>query len=265
MNPQLGIIISISTNELCFLEALLRETSLISDDIVVSYGNKFFNGDDQDLNSLNIILTKYPKIKFTEYNVNINLKNSSRKGVVNRPTAYFHNLSRYTATKKLNNNTKWVLILDGDEIPEANKFNEMYKSLNLQSNHCYKIACFWYFKELKYQAKVYEDSPLLIEKKYLTEENIFTDFERDGIYHEIKKYCHRDIRNKYNLPVIHHYSFIRSGKMGLLKKLQNWGHNDDIFHSIDPETFVNHIYENDNVNDIIHNYEYNIVENIFQI
>lgn len=264
MNQSLGIIISFSTNELCFLDALLRETSLISNDIVISYGNKFFNGDDQDLSFLNGYEKKYPKVKFVEYKVDINLNKEFRKGVVRRPIAYFHNLSRYSAIQHLNKDTEWVLILDGDEIPEGNKFNELYSSFFLQLDHCYKITCFWYFKEIEYQAKSYEDSPLLIEKKYLTEKNIFSDDERDGIYKDIN-YCHRDVRNKDNLPVIHHYSFVRKCKEGLKKKIQNWGHTDDIFNSIDPDQFINYIYKNNNVNDIVHNYSYVKVENIFNI
>lgn len=265
MNESLGVIISFSTNELCFLDALLSQTSLISDDIVVSYGDKFFNGDDQDLTFLKEYATKYPKIKWTKYNVDVNLNVNLRQGVIKRPMAYFHNLSRYYAIQQLKNTSKWVLIIDADEIPEGNKFNQLYKSLHKKTDNCYKIACFWYFKELKYQARTYEDSPLIIEKKYLTKKNIFTDEERDGIYQDIKQSCHRDIRNIDNLPVMHHFSFIRKNKKDLLKKLQNWGHIDDIFNGIDPQNFVNFIYCDDNVNDVIHKYDYNIVENIFQI
>lgn len=263
MNSSLGIIISFCTNELCFIDAVLREASLISNDIVVSYGDKFFNGEDQDLSFLDEYTKKYPHVKWAQYNIDVNADKRLPNGKIN--TLYYFCLTRWAAIQKLDDSSKWVLVIDADEIPEGVKFNQLYKSLNPQSDHCYKIGCYWYYKDVKFQAKNYEDSILLIEKNQLVESNVFTEHDRDGMYQTIpRNLIHKNIMGEDKLPVFHHFSFVRKGKEGLEKKLVNWGHLDLL--NCSPEAFANYIHTQDNiVRDPIHNYTYNIVENIFNI
>lgn len=261
MQAPLGIIISFSTNELCFLDALLTEASAISDDVVVSYGDKFFSGEPQDAGFVHTYAPKFPGVKWARYEVDSRLAPALRRGVVKRPTAYFHNLSRWAAVGRLDPSTRWVLVLDADEIPEGVRFGELYRSLPLRAGECYKVACYWYFKDVRYQATTHEDSPLLVEKRHLTEEAVFTDDERDGICRGLT--CHRGVR--LGAPALHHFSFIREGKEGLLRKLRNWGHADDMFGAVGPGGFVDFVHGDGNVNDIVHGYDYKVVDNVFHI
>lgn len=48
-------------------------------------------------------------------------------------------------------------------------------------------------------------------------------------------------------------------------KLKHWGHADDRFKNVDVEQIVDDIFKDDNVNDIVHRYQYRMVENIFGI
>ena len=64
-----------------------------------------------------------------------------------------------------------------------------------------------------------------------------------------------------NEPLIHHYSWVRT-KEEMLKKVLNWGHkNDKNWSDLIEEEFSRPF----NGTDFVHGYNYNIVENKFNI
>jgi hypothetical protein len=185
-----------------------------------------------------------------------------QKGVVNRPTAYWHNLARYTGVNALKNKS-WVFIIDCDEIPDGNAVKKWLEFALpvLKETECYKIATYWYFKDTTNQSTILEDSILLIHYKHLTEENIFGDWERDYLIPASKCVLLRQVLGLDRQPMFHHYSWCRT-REGLKHKLKNWGHSNE-YENIDG--MLEFIYHDDEVNDIIHNYKYNKVPNKFNI
>ena len=262
---KISIIISYSSIEKIFLRPLLQQCSLFSDDIVVSYGSNLYNGKVEKTDFLEEIYDEFPYVQFVQYEVDLTIPENKRNGVINRPTSYFHNLSRKVAVERLRHKD-WVFVIDADEIPDGEillKWLDENKYM-LNKNNCYKFACYWYFKKPTFRAKAIEDSILLIHYDYLTDDNLFGDNERDHLIACSETGLIRQVRNDANLPMWHHFSFVRSREQ-LFNKLTSWAHKDDVFKNANIHSIIDFIYHNDEVNDVIHNYSYDVVPNKFNI
>lgn len=258
-----SVIVNYCSNERMFIDALLTQCLIFSEDIVVSYGSHLYDGSLEDEAHIIDLKSKYKTVTFVKYDVDVGLELVKQRGVTNRPTAYWHNLARWTGAQALRNK-KWVFVIDADEIPEGALVKQWLSMADLKTEECYKIATFWYFKDPTNQATVLEDSILLIHSKYLTEENIFGDFERDFTILQSKCMLRRLTKGVSNAILWHHYSWVRP-KKELVHKVQNWGHSNDMFKNVDAEKLVEYIFRNQKVNDIVHGYDYTTVINKFTI
>ena len=256
----ISVIINYCSNEKAFLDACIEECAKFSNEIIVSYGSKLYSGVDEDYTHIKQKQAKYPFVQFVQYEVDTSIDLNAQKGVMQRPHAYWHNLARWEGVKNLSKNV-WALFLDVDEIPDGNRFKYWANNHQLDEFFCFKIANYWYFKNVINQAQTWEDTAVLIHSRHLTEENIFGDRERDHSVYNSKTKVHRYILGNDFQPLIHHYSWVRTPEQ-MLFKLKNWGHQTDFNNH---EAMVNHIFRNGDVNDIVHNYEYISTENIFSI
>ena len=259
----LGVIINYCSTEQIFLHAQLPQCNKFASEIIVSYADILYNGDIEDTSFVSEYQELFPNVKFVKYKVDLSLPLSERKGVIHRPTAYWHNLARWTAISSLDSSVDWVFVLDADEIPEGDRVMQWYTNTQLQMHSCYKMSCYWYFKYPTFQAKKFEDSILLIHKSFMTEDNIFGDLERDFLIASSKTKLIRMNHGIDKMPLWHHFSFVRT-KVDLKKKMSNWGHNNEFKH-VNIEQLIENVYKNDQVNDFIHGYEYNTVPNKFNI
>lgn len=259
----IGFVINYCSNEKPFIDALLKQCSLITQHIAVSYGSHLYDGTQEDNSYVTGFLRrKYPHVKFLEYKVDIQEDMYKKQGVVKRPTAYWCNLARWIGIEKLEE-VDWFFLIDADEIPDAAALMTWLQDATLEKDYAYKLANYWYFKDVVNQATTFEDSILLIHRSHLTTSTVFHDDERDGILSVSGVKQHRMVMGR-NGPMFHHFSWVRS-KDGLAKKLRTWAHRDDIFKNAPVDNIVGFIYKDDNVNDIIHRYNYKKVENMFDI
>ena len=265
MKTKLGIVINYCSNERSFLLPLIQECMKITKHIAISYGDKLYDNTPEDSDVLlEYCKFKYPNIKFLQYNVDITKPPSELKGVIKRPTAYWCNLARWIGIAALRNEVDWFLFLDADEIPDGERMYSWFRDTTLDKDYNYKLANYWYFKLPIHQATTHEDSILLVHKDQLTESSVFHDDERDGILKVSGLPQKRMVMGLDGKPMIHHYSWVRT-KNGIATKLRTWAHRDDIFKNVDIEQIVQYIYRNNDVNDCVHNYTYNTVENIFKV
>ena len=256
-----GIIISYCSLESIFIEPLIKECLKFSENIVVSYANCLYDGTPEDETSISALKRKFPAVKFVKYKVT---KGERKKGVVNRPTSFLHNEARWTAMRALQP-CSWVFVIDSDEIPEGYRVGKWLKQVKLDDNCCYKLGCYYYFRSATLRARQTEDSILLMHAKYLTEDNIYHDDERDGLIRNSRCRLIRDVRGDDGLPMWHHFSHVRT-REGLLKKYMCWGHRDDMFQKVDVKKIVDLIYSDDGlVHDVVHGYTYDVVEDTFKI
>jgi tetratricopeptide (TPR) repeat protein len=256
----ISVVINYCSLEREFLNGCITESLKFSEDVVVSYGSHFYDGTIEDHEHIQTQIIKFPMIQFVEYRVDVSLDLSKQKGVVNRPFAYWHNLARWTGLngcKKKN----WILFLDVDEIPDGKRFNSFLSHDDLDEDFNYSIANYWYFKSPNFQAIEIEESAKLINYKYINSDSIFGDFERDHIRDNSARNTHHFVSGHDGLPLIHHFSWVRTQDI-LLRKIKSWGHADDIKN---PDEYVDRIFMNKNINDIAHRYSYKYVHNQFNI
>ena len=106
-----GVIVNNCSNEICFLDALLKECSTFAEQIVVSYADKLYNGEPEHF-PIDDYVQRYPKAQFVQYYVDLSLPDDKKKGVDTRPVAYWHNLARMTAIDALKPEIDWVFVID---------------------------------------------------------------------------------------------------------------------------------------------------------
>jgi hypothetical protein len=244
-----------STNEFRFLEANLKQLSKISDEIIITICSHFYSGEPENKELLQKsfdIISNYDKciIKLFKWE-NSNIK-----------PRYYHNLSRKLGTDIAKN--KWLFFVDADEIVDDN-FKDWFETVK-NTDNAYVLTCAWYFRDPRYKAKSRETDSLLILKKDC-HWDLDNELERSQLYQKLweeNRIFHGDKSPLLGLDgevLSHHYSWVRS-KEEMLRKVRNWGHKDDKnWHELVEQEFNRDF----NGTDFIHNYEYEIVENKFEI
>lgn len=247
----ISVILQYSTIDFRFLKANLDQLSKFSTEIIIPICDHFFNGEPENeelLKQSYDIIALYPNC--TAYTF-------EWQGLNSNP-GYYHNLSRALGTSVATND--WLLFVDADEIVD-DSFKEWFLNDARFTDMTYWITCYWYFRDPTYQSKSYEGCGLLI-KKDKCNWNINIRDERQQFHHGPDfihgGYNHILVNEK---PMMHHFSWVRT-EDEMIKKVMNWGHKNDIdWISLVKEEFSRPF----NGTDFIHGYEYNIVENKFNI
>ena len=257
---QVSVIVNYCSLEREFLPKVLAECAHFASEIVVSVGSHLYDGIQEDAEHIQGLREQFPSVEFMEYQVDIRIDLNLQKGVERRPHAYWHNLARWTGLQALKM-PQWVLFLDADEVPDGLRMRAWLDHTTLGLDVCYHLANYWYFKSPNNQALTWEQTTILMHRTKFTDADIFSDHERDNLGFI------RGIQNRENvtgldsLPLIHHLSWVRN-KGTLLQKLNTWGHKDQIN---DPVKYVDHIFSDSSINDIVHKYRYKYVYNKFHI
>ena len=257
---QVSVIVNYCSLEREFLPKVLAECAHFASEIVVSVGTHLYNGTPEDPEHLEALRAQHTGVRFAQYQVDAHIDLAAQKGVEHRPHAYWPNVARWTGAQALIE-PQWVLFLDADEIPDGPRMRAWLEQIHLDFNCCYHLANYWYFKSPNNQALTWEQTTILIHRHKFAEEHIFSDKERDslGFIPGIENREH--VIGLDALPLIHHLSWVRSESV-LLTKINTWSHRDQIS---DPAKYVQHIFSDSSINDIVHKYRYRYVYNKFQI
>lgn len=244
-------ILQYSTLDIRFLETNLKQLSKFSDEIIVPICDHLFNGEPENeelLNTTYEIISKYEKC--SGYMFEWQGQNSN--------PGYYHNLSRALGTSIAKGD--WLLFVDADEIVD-DTFKEWFETKAQHTDTTYWITCYWYFREPIYQSKTYEGCGLLI-KRDKCNWNVNIRDERQQ-FHGGNDFIHGGYNHILadGKPMMHHFSWVRE-KTHMLKKVHNWGHKNDINWSDLVEEEFSRPF---NGTDFVHGYEYNIVENKFNL
>jgi len=251
----ISTIIQYSTSEFIFLEANLKQCSKFSDEIIIPICSHFFDGEPENTDLLKetiSIVKKYPKARI----INFDWEGPKPHN------CYYHNLSRKIGTDIAKND--WLLFLDADEII-SDEFDDWFKSV-CHLDKAWWFSCYWYFREPIYQAIANEGAGLLISKKYCVWD-LDNKLERAQLFQKLYDQDKlsvsgiHDVLSLSGKKLVHHYSWVRD-KNDMLKKTKNWGHKDDKnWKELIEQEFLRPF----NGTDFIHNYNYNIVDNYFNI
>jgi cellulose synthase/poly-beta-1,6-N-acetylglucosamine synthase-like glycosyltransferase len=237
----ISVIISYCNNDLKFIEENIKEVKKFSNDIVISYCRKSFDGKQEEEQKLEEMfqLAKGCKLVEIEYTENKHPK-------------YHHNLMRFAGLQETKE--KYVLFLDADEIIEGDLFKQYLDEFDYLMYDVVAFKCYWYFRDKKYRAKQTEQAAVLCIKRICTEDYIFSNSERWEFYNRngLRIKTEETFRNNI---LCHHYSWVRD-KEEMIKKVSCWGHKGERdWVSLIEEEFSRKF----NGKDFVHNYDYDII------
>ncbi len=218
---KIATLINFSTNEAAFLEPCIEGVAPFSDQIIISVCDHFFDGVPENQALLQQIYAHFPQQQFIQFEFH------KERNFYGAHSAHFwHNLGRLMGFYHVRPEIEYLLFLDVDEIVEEKKFQTWLQEFPVQEYLALRLACYWYFREEKFQAKYWEDTPLLVKKEALNHDILMNGLERPGSYSQIYGKKERHIKDKDGLPMIHHYSWVRT-REEMLRKVVSWGHREE--------------------------------------
>lgn len=228
----LQIVVSYSSNEQIFaismFESLTRIIELLNVardrvecSVYVSIGTMLYNGEPEDEHHISEMIAQFPRLNFVRYAVD--------QDKLSNPVE-LHNLARTTGLNMIPTDIeRWVLFLDGDEIPESYAFARWFLWERSTTTHIFKMANYWYFIHPTLVSEDFEDSVLLVHSSLLSHSAMHHYRERDGIIlmNPDAKIERTVLSRVSKAPMFHHYSWVRANQEGILRKVANWGHTRD--------------------------------------
>ena len=248
-NNMLSVVVNYCTNDERFIRKSLNNLLKITDDVIIPISDHFFDGSVENLQSIETLMIEYPNVRFGLYNWD----NS-------KFPRYWHNYSRIIGTIVAKHD--WILYLDSDEIVDVELFKK-FLSRDINQYDSYKLACYWYFREPTYQSTKWEDSPVLV-KKSLVNINPFSMYLEREQMHEMLDVPKQRMVTVDGLPCIHHYSWVRT-KEQMIKKVLTWAHSEDTLGNNWIDLIEDEFSREFNGTDFVWKYDYNIVENKFNL
>ncbi len=245
--PSIATIINFCSNDYPFLRPCIEAAKLFSKQIIIPVCDHFFDGLAEDRGRLDQIYSEHPDVEFVEFPF---------QGLyTSHSSVCWHNLARLIGRFHLKQEIEYVLFLDSDEIVDTHRFCQWLESFSFTEYNALRFYTYWYFRESNLQAKTWEQTSLMMKKDQLTGSLIMNDMERAGMYEEVsgKKIGH--ITGHDQLPMFHHYSWVRT-KEQLLRKVRSWSHNWQGDWVTLVETEFSHPFTG---KDFVHGYEFNTV------
>ena len=230
----ISAVLSYCKNDYKFFEESIAELKKLTDDIIVCYADKSFDGELEDNSDMIKLATgcKLCEIKFDD----------------SKDSKYHHNLFRWVGLKK--STYDYVLFLDGDEIIDGENVKNYVKNNEYKKFDVISFKCYWYFREKNYRAKRTEEAGVLCKKSICTEDYIFSVNERWEFVNRKLNWKSEETFNEKIL--VNHYSWVRT-KEEMIKKVKSWAHkNDKNWLELIEEEFSREF----NMTDFVHNYQF---------
>ena len=213
---RIATVISYCTNDERFIRRCIENALKATDYVSVIVSDHLFDGTPENMESVSKLASEYPEVNFGVF-----------EWTEGKHPRYWHNTSRILGCSSFpeDSSIEWVLFLDSDEIIEPELFNKFKQDSTFEGYDSYKLACYWYFREENYRATSWEDSPVLVRKRLanFNPDNLY--LEREQVY-EALDVMKRRLVTQDGVPMIHHYSWVRT-KEQMLQKVKAWGHSSD--------------------------------------
>lgn len=260
----IACVIITNSDDLCFLDATLRQTSSLFSQTIISTGNKLWNGEDDNMEKVNEFKKKHPTCQYVTYDIT----KDKISFVANQVSSsmYWEAHARWVALQRVDITNDYVLFLDADEVIDGEMFGEWLKTETYKTYDAMKLANYWYWRVPTLRAKDYlEDSAVMMRRAMINPFMLFSNQGRHGIFEACrgsKKV--REVKNKDGKAMIHHYSWVRT-KDAMLRKVRNWGHKDDCMNweQLVENEYITPVTETHT--DFLKGLSYLIVDNCFDI
>lgn len=243
---KLATLINFCTNELSFLRCSVENALQVSEQVIISVCERFFDGTAENAELLRHACMSNPECEFLLFAFDPERNFYAHHGV-----RYWHNWGRLLGYSHLLPGIEAVLFLDADEILDV----EAFRNSSWQEFDAIRLANYWYFRKATLRATTWEDSPLLAKRNKLSAGKIMNPEERAGTYSQIEGEKQRYLVSKEGIPIVHHYSWVRS-KEAMLQKVRSWGHREER----NWEKLVENEFSRPfNGRDFVHGYEFETV------
>lgn len=218
-------IINYCSNEYQFLKPCLEQAACFSDQIIVVVCDHFFDGKEENLDELKKTFAEFTNCQFILYPYSQKLTKHPIYKKINSPS-FWHSLSRFIGFSFVKPTIDYIFFIDADEITDGKRVKEWLKAFNYQDYNALRLLTYWYFRETKYQATTWEDGILLARKSQITPSALIQKGERLALFNSIASPKLTNVLSQDEMPLSHHYSWVRS-KEEMLRKVSSWGHTAD--------------------------------------
>lgn len=226
MKPYISTIISYCTNDDRYLKKCVEEASHFSDQIIIPVCDHFFNGDPENPLLLEKAYQENPEAEFIEfayYPDKLYTKIVHCDPKDKYWNLYWNGIARYIGFLHIRPETDYVLFIDTDEIFDGKRFSEwLIKKMPIEEA-ALRFAAYLYYREPSIQSTQYQCLPLLVRKDAIKPLMAINADERAGIYHAIHQKKDFMVLGLDQLPLVHHYSWVRT-KEECLQKTKTWSH-----------------------------------------
>ncbi len=227
MHP-IAVIINYCTNDYRFLRFCVDHVSPFAKQIIVPVCDHFFDGTKENRFLLDCSyaenlcsFVEYPYDSQDAYGVYRSIKRSSPHWVY-----FWHSTSRYIGSLFLRDDIEYVLFLDVDEICDTKRFLQWLDTQLYRQFEAIKFDGYFYFREPCFAATSYQGSMAMFSKAAILGERLLVKEERLGVFLECSGNKIAHVRGEDDLPLFHHYSWVRPFDE-LLNKVKRWGHHLD--------------------------------------
>lgn len=256
----IGCVLISNTDDFRFLKVTLRECAGVFTKIVVSIGSQLWNGEAENEEEIATFITEnsYDNVEYVRYQI----PQDKMKviGDTVKPEMYWESHARWIAFDKLGD-VSYVLFLDSDEVIDVQSFSTWLDTNEYQRYAGMKLKNYWYWRDPIYRARgYYEDSAVLVKKNTFNPLHIFSNMGRHGVFEGCVGQKKRNVSGFNDLPLIHHYSWVRT-KDQMLRKVRAWGHRSD---RLNWEALVEKEFSRPfDGTDFVKGLQYDIVDNTF--
>lgn len=226
----LATIICYCTNDFRFLSKNIQESLVFSSQVIVPVCDHFFDGSPENRNLLEWSYGLNQSCEFVEFpychqTVYPTYYQHKYKPEDEGWAHHWHSFARLIGFYHVRKEIEWILFLDADEIPDGKRMKEMVNQGILNDLDAARLLCYYYVLRPNFLASKLQELTLLVRKDKL-EPYFFHEGDRYALFREVKEKKRVDLRGIDQLPLIHHYSWVRP-EAECLKKAATWGHRND--------------------------------------
>lgn len=215
--PKITTLINYCTNDYPFIRHAIQHAAQFSYEVIVPYTDHFYDGTIENTMLLEKTISENPEARFEFFPYDAQL---------NVLPQHWVTYARVVGWQKSSPQTDFILFLDADEVVDSLRFEQWINNYPLNNINVIKLANYYYFRETKYQSETFEDSVVLARKKFLTQPMIMDFLDRDKVYRDVPAPKARMVLGDDNMPLVHHYSWVRSEEE-MIKKVSTWGHSHE--------------------------------------
>lgn len=225
----IGAVVVSNSDDFVFLWPGLQQLAGVCSEVVVAVGTHLWNGEPEDGQKVQAFVAKagaqWPNVRFVMYSVPQDEFKSTR-GMVS-PEMYWEGHARFVAQVAFKAKHEYVLFLDSDEVLDGSAFAAWLDTGIYKEWAAMKLQNYWYWREPTLRARGYvEDSAVMIRTTAYNPMSLFSNQGRHGVWDACTGRKARNLPGVDGIPMIHHFSWVRT-KEGMLRKVRAWGHRND--------------------------------------